>query len=159
MNFKEKRRAKKIGKIFIILAYAMLITFVVILIVGFIKMSGALIFLIGIISMIVCFIFAGIGQYFLNKRIYYKEAIAEYGQCTFFTKCIQLLMTGDENSIDLAIDNYHLINEDTSRRRFIYAFIIASSYYSKDKKKAEKGRKHLDDILNTYNPEKVSFKK
>ena len=168
MNFKEKRHAKKMAKIFITLSYTMLIAFVVILIGGFIisitleeepKISNILMVIIGLTPMILCLVLGRIGMYFLNKRVYYKQAIAEYRQCTFFTKCIRLLMAGDENSAHLAVDIYNLINEDTPRKRFLFAFIIVSSYYSKDKKKAEKGRKRLDKILDEYNPEKISFKK
>ena len=167
MNFKEKRHAKKMAKIFITLAYAMVIAFVVTIIVGIIiyinsdepKMSGTLMLVIVFTVIILGLVLGSIGQHFIDKRMYYMQAIGEYRQCTFFTKCIQLLMTGDKDSIDLTINTYNLINENTSRRKFIYAFIIASSYYSKDKKKVEKGRKHLDNLLDSYNPEKVSFKK
>jgi len=168
MTFIEKRHVKKMAKIFITMAYVVMIGWAVTIVGGLIKavtttgdinVSGFMMFVIGFVPVIVCLVLGAIGQHFLNKRVYYKQAIEEYRQCSFFTQAIRLSMVGSKEFMKQAVDLYELIREDTPRRRFLLGFIIASNYFSKDKERAEKGKKRLESILDTYDPEKVKFQK
>jgi hypothetical protein len=168
MNFKEKRHAKKMAKIFITVAYMVMTAWALTICGGLIKavtmteeiqMSGFLMYVIGLAPVIVCVASGHIGQQYINKRVYYKQAIEEYRQCSYFTQAIHLTMIGGEDFMSQAVDLYELIRENTPRRRFLFGFIIASNYFSKDKERARKGKKRLNDILDTYDPAKVKFKK
>jgi len=114
---------------------------------------------IGIVPFIGCLVLGFIGQHYINKRVYYKDAIKEYRQCSFFSQAIQLLMVERKEHMDKVVDLYDLIDEDTPRRRFLFGFIIASNYFSKDKERVTKGKKRLEEILNDFNPDSVRFKK
>ena len=168
MNFKEKRHAKKMAKIFITLAYVVMIAWFLTILCGLIKAVTAtsevnittfLMFAIGVMPVIVCLTLGGIGQRYVNRRVYYKQAIAEYRQCSFFTQAIRLAMVDNKEFMSQAVDLYELIHEDTPRRRFLFSFIVPSNYYSKDKERSEKGKKRLEKILDTYDPDKVKFQK
>lgn len=168
MNFKEKRKAKKLAKIFITLAYIVMIGWGVTILGGMIKavvgtgeinISNFLMFVVGVVPVIVCLTLGFTGQRYIDKRVYYKKAIDEYRQCSYFTQAVQLTMVDDKQFMNQAVELYGLLREDTPRRRFVFSFIVASNYYSKDKERAEKGKKRLEDILDTYNPEKVKFQK
>lgn len=168
MDFKEKRYAKKMARLFFTLGFVVMIAWALTMVGGIIraftmteenKMSGTLMFIIGVTPMVMSLTLGFVGQRFLNKRIYYKQAIAEYRQRVFFTKSIRLLMEGDKKSVNMAIDTYNLINDDTPFRRFLFAFILASSYYSGDPERIVKGENRLKSILDTYDPEKINFRK
>ena len=168
MNFKQKRKTKKLAKIFITLAYVVMIAWFVTIIGGLIKavtatgelnITSFLMFVIGVAPVILCLTLGFIGQQFVNQRVFYKEAIEEYRQCSFFTQAIQLSMAGNKEFMNQAVELYGLLREDTPRRRFVFGFIVASNYYSKDKERAKKGKERLESILDTYDPEKVKFQK
>ena len=141
MNFKEKRKAKKLAKIFITLAYVVMVGWMLTIVGGLIKavtatselnMSGFLMYVVGVAPLILCLTLGFVGQRFINQRVFYKEAIAEYRQCSFFTQAVRLVMVGNKEFINQAVELYELIQEDTPRRRFLFSFIVASNYYSKD---------------------------
>jgi len=170
MEFTDKRKAKRLARLFFTLGYGFMFLLVIIFIVGIVVMftteegqemviSGTLLLSLGCFSIAFCIAGGAIGQHFLNKRLYYKEAIAEYRQCRFFTTSLRKILDGDKKSRNVAIDYYDLIAEDTPRRRFMFAFILAASYYSKDKETAEKGKERLESILETYDPAKVKMTK
>lgn len=167
MNFKEKRHAKKLARIFITLAYVVMIGWAVTILGGLIKavtatgelnISTFLMFVIGVAPVIACLTLGFIGQRYVNQRVYYKEAIKEYRQCTFFTEVIRLVTAGDEDSFTTGIHVYNeLITPDTLRRSFLYAFIIGASLYSGDSERVEKGNVRLNEILESYNPANVKY--
>ena len=168
MEFTDKRKAKQLSRILFILGYSFMLAFGVFAIGGMVlavtveegqelPISGTLILILAITSIVLCIAAGGTGQYYLNKRLWYKNAIDEYRQCLFFTTSLKKTLAGDKKSRNAAVDYYDLITEDTPRRRFMFAFIVAASYYSKDKKSAKKGRDRLDSILETYDPEKVQM--
>jgi uncharacterized membrane protein len=168
MTFTEKRHAKKMAKIFTTAAYVLMIAWAVTIVGGLIKamtttgelnVSPFLMYVIGLMPVILCLVLGGIGQQYINKRVYYKQAIAEYRQCSFFTQAINLVMVERKEFMSQAVDLYELIDEDTPRRRFLFGFIIASNYFSTDKERVTKGKKRLEEILNAYDPMKVKFKK
>lgn len=170
MDFKEKRHAKKMARRFFTLGYGMLIVLAIFAIGGLLtivlmdgntepRMSVTVGILIFFGMMISSVVLGMVGQRFLNKRVAYKQGIAIYRQNTFFTRAIRLVLAGDKKSRNKAVDTYELLEDDSPLRRFVFAFIVTSSYYSKDKKVAEKGKNRLESILETFDPEKVDFNK
>ena len=170
MEFTDKRKAKKLAKLFFILGYGFMIALAVYMIVGVIlavtlkegqelPITGTLAIFIGISLVLLCLAGGILGQAQLNKRVYYQQAIAEYRQCSFITTSLQKILAGDKKSRNVAVDYYDLLAEDTPRRRFMFAFILAASYYSKDKETAAKGKERLEGILETYDPTKVKMTK
>ena len=170
MEFTEKRKAKRLSRLFFTFGYGFMFLLVVIFIVGIVVMftteegqdmavSGTLLVIMACTSIVLCLAGGILGQQQLNKRLYYKDAIAEYRQCRFFTTSIQKILAGDKKSKNVALKMYDLLVEDTPRRRFMFAFILAASYYSKDKETAAKGKERLDSILETYDPAKVVMTK
>jgi len=168
MEFTAKRKAKRLSKLFFTFGYGFMIALVVYMIGGLILLalypeelpiSGTLLTIIGIALVALCMGGGILGQQQLNKRLFYKQGIAEYRQCFFFTTSLKKLLAGDKKSRNAAIEYYDLIAEDTPRRRFMFAFILAASYYGKNKENAKKGKERLDSILETYDPEKVVMTK
>jgi len=170
MEFAAKRKAKQLSRLFFTLGYAFMFLLVIISIVGIVVMftteegqemaiSGTLLACLGCFSVAFCIAGGALGQMYLNKRLYYKQGIAEYRQCFFFTTSLRKILAGDKKSKNVALKMYDLLIEDTPRRRFMFAFILAASYYSKDKETAVKGKERLDSILETYDPAKVKMTK
>jgi len=170
MEFTAKRNAKRLARLFFTLGYGFMFLLVIIFIVGIVVMftteegqemviSGTLLMCLGCFSVAFCIAGGALGQMYMNKRLYYKQGIAEYRQCFFFTTSLKKLLAGDKKSREVAVDYYNLITDDTPRRRFMFAFILAASYYGKDKETAKKGQERLDSILETYDPEKVVMTK
>jgi len=169
MTYTEKRQAKRLAAVLITLAYFLMAAWAIIIFYGLITaltaereeviIRSGMIWLVGVAPIVLIFILGGLGQRHIDKRSFYKRAIAEYRQCRFFTTSIQKILAGDKKSRDAAVKAYDLLIEDTPRRRFMYAFIVSASYYSKDKETAAKGKERLEVVLETYNPENVVMSK
>jgi len=170
MTFTEKRQAKKMARRFIVLGYVLMIAFGTLAIGGMILavlmdadseplMSVNLALFIAVGLMIASLICGMVGQRFINKRVAYKQGIGLYRQYRYFTTSINLILQGGKEAYDKAIDTYELLHDDTPLRRFVFGFIVTSNYFSKDKKLAQKGRKRLNEILETFDPEKLDLNK
>lgn len=168
MEYTDKRQAKRLATIFTILAYTVMAAWAIVCIYSVITIFTAeeevvvrsgMIWLVGVAPFVLIFVLGGLGQRYVDRRVFYLKAIAEYRQCRFFTTSIQKILAGDKKSRTAAIKAYDLLTEDTPRRRFMHAFIISASYYSKDKETAAKGKERLESILETYDPEKVVMSK
>ena len=170
MDFKTKRKAKKVARRMFVLSYALMIVFGIFAIGGMVLavlmeadaeplMSVNSGIFIAVALMISALITGMVGQYHLNKRVAYKQGIEIFRQNTYFTRSINLILQGGKEAYDKAVDTYELLHEDTPLRRFVFAFIVTSSYFSKDNVLAEKGKKRLNEILETYDPKKVDLNK
>lgn len=170
MEFTAKRKAKKLSRRFFIVGYAFMVAFAIYAIGGMIfavtldegqelPIAGTLAVFIGFGLIILCMAAGVLGQLQLNKRLFYKAGIHEYRQCVFFTTSLKNVLAGDKKSRNAAVEYYDLIDEATARRRFLFSFIIAASYYGKNKESAKTAKDRLDSILDTYNPDKVVMTK
>lgn len=170
MEFTEKRKAKRLAVIFITLAYIVITAWTIVCVYGIIRIfiiedvdvvvvTSWMMWLIGVAPIVLALSLSVLAQRYVWERLFYQKAIAEYRQCRFFTTSIQKILAGDKKSRDVAVDYYDLLIEDTPRRRFMFAFILAANYYSKDKKTAAEGKERLEIILETYDPEKVVMSK
>jgi hypothetical protein len=158
MNFKEKRKAKTLAKIFFIAAYAMVILFAVIevgLFAGIPILStdtpDVIVILASILPLFVGIASGIAGQVYLHERTSYLKNIKRYRQCRFFIQTIKLLHSGN---FDTAVDIYQKLVTDKEFRCFLYPMFITYSLFSEDEKRKEVGETRLNNILESYDPEK-----
>lgn len=158
MDFKAKRKAKKLAKVYFTAAYAMLILFVAslvsILVYGFkTPDASSILFVLPLIFMIASLGISFIGQHHLNKRYRYKAAIKLYRENRFFTKVLDSLRAGD---YDAAVDAYQMIVQG-DKKKFLYGFFIGMTLNSTDPKRLEKAKDKFDGVRGYYDPANVVF--
>lgn len=159
MNFTEKRKAKKLTKVYFIAAYAALILFVIsligILVYG-IKTPDAssILFTLPLVFMIASLGISFIGQYHLNKRLRYREAIKLYRENRLFVKVLDSIRAND---FDTAVNAYNMVKVGTDKRKFLYGFFIGMALHSDDPKRLEQAKEKFDVLRGQYDPANVVF--
>jgi len=158
MDFKTKRKAKRLAKVYFVAAYAMLIVFVASLIsalvIGIKSQSSSTWGPIAAFSPVIgCFVLSNIGQGYLNKRLRYQAAIKLYRENRFFTKVLDSLRANDYNA---AADAYDMIKQG-DKKKFLYGYFIATALNSTDPKQLEKAKEKFDKVRGYYDPVNVVF--
>ena len=169
MDYKAKRKAKRIGKRFTFLAYAVMSVFAVAIIVGIVllltvepqnscNITGLHIILYFLLPIVTIFVLGFIGQKHINKRVAYKKYIDDYRQYNYFVRVLRIVLYTDKDRFKAANQYYKLVTED-ALRRFIYSFMLTASYYSDDPKDVIKGKERLEEIISDFDPEKLEVQK
>ena len=160
MTFKQKRRAKKLGKIFFTLAYVMVILFILTLVLLFTGVINhdtvseiqamALFF----IPMASALILAGIGQGYGLTRAQYKMKIRLYRENRQFNMALDSIEAGD---FPTAIDIYNSMPFGYLRE-FIYSHLLA--YFSLGKHtdgNKEQAISKINELREKYCQHNVKF--
>jgi hypothetical protein len=165
--FKEKRQSKKRAKSFLIIAYGIMIMFIIIIIIGILYVSTYhkpiinpeknlklitffLIFM-GLPFLSIMFAMFSINN--LNKRKIYLRNIREYRKRKFFLIVLDLI---ENNLIMKAIDYYNSIPQG-KLKDYLFAILIYESRNSGDQKFVEEGKQKMREIKELYSPDKVNF--
>ncbi len=169
MDFNTKRKAKRIGKTFTFLAYAMMIMFAITAIGGVvlilylgedlpIVVNGSTVLLYVGVPFLLIFAFGITGQIYINKRVRYQNYIYKYRQYNYFVKTIRLILEGDKDRYKYASRLYDLVKDD-ALRRFLYSFVLTASYFEGEPKDMERGKTRMAEILDDFDPEKLQVEK
>jgi len=160
MDFRTKRRNKKLARLFFTLAYltvALFVTAFVIIVnsdITDIKTRGIMVLFIFILPLIFGIIFAGLGQYFLWNRIEYRNKINRYRQNKFFLLALTFIRA---NKLNEASHVYNKLMNNKEFEAFVFPLILAKTLeIGTDEQKAKVENKFAE-IFDEYSPDKVKF--
>lgn len=163
MDFKTKRRNKKFAKLFVTLAYSMVILMVIIFVAiiisinnknGLHQLSDAVKIIIFVSPLILGWIFALLGVFYMRNRLDFKVKIKLYRQRKFFLQALTLL---SDNKLNEAINVHDNLLTDNLFKAFILPLILAKmSEIGTDEQKTN-AENRLNEIFKEYSPEKVKF--
>jgi hypothetical protein len=161
MNFKQKRQYKRRAKTFIILAYAMIIVFVIDIVSGLVYVSThhkplqypelqlipycTFIFL-GII-------FAFIGDMYQTNLIKYLRNIKKYRSRKFFQHILDLV---DSGKLVAAISLYNSMPQG-ELKDYLFGILINESKYSDNPGLVKQGDETKQKLRDRFSPEKIKF--
>lgn len=151
MDFKTKRKSKRIYKNCKILTIILIIGFFAGIVCSGIFRSDTL-FISSFITMIIAFVCAVIGSYHSDKRIVYKRNIDVYRQSKYFQIILSLLIQKD---FDQARFYYNNFIKHNIFRDFLFPFYVNSLLHSNNSNDVEKGQELLMEIRKIHNPDTV----
>jgi hypothetical protein len=159
MDFKTKRKYKKIANMFYSITYVLMVIFVTYLILigtGVLNKNiiSLQLFIVPICALpLIALLTMYVAQIFSGKRIEYIRKIKLYRQYSFFNQAITLVR---ENEFDKAVDIFNkLIIKHNMLADILLAFMMGTFLKSDDPKHVEKSLKKLRELCDCFNPEKV----
>jgi len=156
MDFRTKRRNKKLARLFFTLAYltvALFVTAFVIIVNS--DNHGKILIAISIFTPLIAGItFAGLSQYFLLSRLDYRSKIKEYRQKKFFLLALTFIRA---NKLNEASHVYNKLMNNKEFEAFVFPLILAKTLeIGTDEQKAKVENKFAE-IFDEYSPDKVKF--
>ena len=162
MDFKTKRRIKKLAKLYFTLSwvFAIIFTFSITAIIFTVASTteknpafNNLIWIIGS-TFVIALVFDVVAMYFTAKRETYLARIKQYKQRVYFNTIINLIKNNDFKK---AVDIHNNCLKTGNLKDFTFAYIISASQYSKDKERKQIGDEALGKFREYFKPEDVKF--
>lgn len=179
MTTKNKRKYKKLGKRYYIVAIVMqilmLICFTGIIYgmiadgiknddtnnstVSFILNNANEIIVISLSLFAISIVIIGIGFHYISKRHVYKLLIKKYRQESYFSKILVLIQMEDEKGFDEVSFIYNeCIDKNSIEKNFLHGYILQAFAHSKDELRAERANRHIYNLRSEYDYENLYAK-